>query len=386
MSILESLAVEPENARRERPVHPSGWEPGVAWDGTGGTVTVGPLERDPKWDDVLRVWSLDPEEFEVIEPVQFRAWDAAIGDGQTQRMFYYRANVRRRVVPTVDVAALIAEIRRWRPKPPPPVAGERGRIYGLADWQIGKKGTAATVDRILRSYDELERVLREDRRRGRPIDALYALSVGDLVEGCKDHYAMQEFEVELDQRSQNTTVRRLIVELVKRVAPLVPRVIVAGVGGNHGEERKGGKSYTTFGDNRDVEVLEQAAEAVAENPRLGHVSFVVPRNQLTLTLDVSGTIVGLAHGHQSKPRPGGVKEWWKGQMFGMRPVGDATLLITGHYHHLVIDADGPRTHIQLPTMDSGSQWFEESTGVPSQPAAVTFTLEDGAYDDLRFLR
>jgi hypothetical protein len=199
---------------------------------------------------------------------------------------------------------------------------------------------------------------------------------------------MQEFEVELDKRSQVRTARRLWIKGVETLAPLVSRMVCAGVGGNHGEERREGKAYTTFGDNADVEVVESAAEVLSAGPAYAHVSHVIPNESLTLTLDIAGTITGLAHGHQARRGPtpqAKVKEWWKGQMFGMRPVGDATLLLTGHNHHLSLLVDGPRTHIQAPTMDSGSQWWEESAGVPSVPAGLSLTVGPDGWDDLKLL-
>ncbi len=52
---------------------------------------------------------------------------------------------------------------------------------------------------------------------------------------------------------------------------------------------------------------------------IDHINFVFPKNELTLTLDVHGTIVGLAHGHQVK---GSAESWWGKQAFGMQPIGD----------------------------------------------------------------
>jgi hypothetical protein len=389
MSLIDEIR-EPEPARRDRPQHPQGWEPGIAWNGRHGTITSRPLaEPGPDWTALITTWGFDPATVEIVEPVQVRTWDAAIGDGQVRTMWYYRAGLRQRRAGGPDVAELIAEIRRHRStKRPVPQGVERAFVYAAADWQIGKRGTDATVGRVLASYDAAASRIRDLRRIGRSIDSIYFLGLGDLIEGCKDHYAMQEFEVELDKRSQVRTARRLWIKGVETLAPLVSRMVCAGVGGNHGEERREGKAYTTFGDNADVEVVESAAEVLSAGPAYAHVSHVIPNESLTLTLDIAGTITGLAHGHQARRGPtpqAKVKEWWKGQMFGMRPVGDATLLLTGHNHHLSLLVDGPRTHIQAPTMDSGSQWWEESAGVPSVPAGLSLTVGPDGWDDLKLL-
>lgn len=400
MSLIDDLNAAAEPVRRERPSHPAGFEPGIAWDGKQGTITSRPLaEPGPDWRSLLVAWGFDPEQVEVVEPVQVRTWDAAIGDGNVRTMWYYKAGIRQRVAGGPDVAELIAEIRRHRTRRgvdaarttvQSPAENEgRAFVYVASDWQAGKKGTAGMVDRVLSSYAAATHRVRALQKTGCAIDAIYMLGLGDLVEGCADHYAMQQYEVELDKRAQVKLARRLWVKGVETFAPLAPRVVCAAVGGNHGENRRDGKAYTTFADNADVEIVEQAAEVIGANPAAyGHVSFVLPHDQLTLTLDIAGTIVGLAHGHQARRGPtpqARVKEWWKGQAFGMRPVGDATLLLTGHSHHLSVVQDGPRTHIQAPTQDSGSQWWEETAGVPSLPAALSFTVGPNGWDDLKLL-
>jgi len=94
-------------------------------------------------------------------------------------------------------------------------------------------------------------------------------------------------------------------------------------------------------------------------------------------------------GHQAR-RGGGVsaakiKAWWKDQAYGMQKVADATILVTGHYHHLSVLTEGIRTHIQAPSLDGGSQWFTETAGVKSAPGLVTFTISGNGWDDLRVL-
>jgi hypothetical protein len=372
-----------QNARRAPATAPKGWEPGIAWDGTKGSISTGPVERDPKWDEVLRVWNLDPTIYEIVEPIQMRAWDAAIGNGEVQRMFYYRAAIRTRVIrDRVDLDALIAEIADHRVLAPVIEAGDSSLVVALSDWQLGKRGTEAAVRRIEGMIDAVVHRLEDLRAIGRQIDTLTVLGLGDLIEGCSGFYDMQEFSVELDHRDQVKLTRRLLVTALTTWAPYVPRMVVAAVGGNHGENRRGGKAYTAFGDNEDVAVFEMAAEVLAANPAYDHVSFVLPRDDLTLCLDVAGTLVGLAHGHQSR---GGVEKWWKGQAFGGQPVGDAAVLFTGHLHFLKIVQEGPRTHIQVPTMDSGSDWFKETSGTSSVAGTVSVVIGPSGWSDLAVL-
>ena len=383
---IDDLRTAVEYPRKTPPGYPSGWEAGVSWNGNGGTLTTGPLERDPKWDDVLRVWNLDPEVYEIVEPVQFRAWDANAGNGEVTRLYSYRATVRQRAASTADLQDLLEEVKlkRTTPSAAPPPSGDGGAfVIAISDPQIGKEGTKVTVARFLAAIDSARFRIEELRASGRPIDSIYILGLGDIVEQCSGHYPMQEFTTELNRRDQVKLARHLIFSLIDALAPLAERIVVAAVGGNHGEDRRNGKAYTDFGDNDDVAVFEQVAEILAVNPReYGHVSVVVPDKQLTLTLNIGGQIVGLAHGHQQQR---GAKEWWKGQAFGMQPVGDATILFTGHFHHLIIEQDGPRTHFQCPTMDAGSQWFEEQTGMASAAGVLTVRITPDGWGDLQIL-
>ena len=41
---------------------PSGWEPGVVWEGTEGTITADPIDsEEPNWDKMLLARGLNPE-------------------------------------------------------------------------------------------------------------------------------------------------------------------------------------------------------------------------------------------------------------------------------------------------------------------------------------
>jgi len=384
------LAVaEARNARRNPPKYPEGVEPGVRWDeltrtGTAGIVTDG----EPDWSIVLTRANLDPGTIEVVPgTVQIRSWDAAIGDGQVRTMLYYRAQVRAIRDHAPDMDELLRLVRRRPRLSEPRPDGSESYLALFADWQLGKRGTASTVERIARAIDAAADRLKVVRKRpGRRIGSVTLPFLGDLGEACDGHYAMQAFEVELDYREQRRLGRRLALYAVDTFAPLAERIVVPTVPGNHGEARKDGKAFTTFGDNQDIEIVEGVAEACAMNPgRYGHVAFVIPQNDLTLTLEVGGLITAFAHGHQAK-RGGTTPQskmanWWSGQAFGQRPAGDARMLYSGHYHHLSIVEHGPRIHVQAPTMDSGSQWWDETAGLPSRGGLLTLVQgPDGIHD------
>ena len=382
----EILQVQQEIDAAKRPErkHAEGWEPGVAWDGKQGTITTDalPAENAPDWSTILRVWGLNPDLFEVVEPVLFNVWGDPLG--RLNRQWKGKV-VQKRVAADSDVAALIKEIKAHKPKRPALRTEGTALLVAISDLQMGKGeggGSAGIVSRFLAGIDEVEARWRELVKAGRPLNRLVVVGLGDLVESCSGHYAMQAFQADLDRREQVTVVRRLMVKALTRWATFAPSIVVAGIPGNHGENRQNGKAYTSFGDNDDVALLEQVGEVIRANPAYDHIAFAFPKNELTLTLDVCGTIVGLAHGHQMK---GTAEAWWAKQALGLQPVGDANLLLTGHYHHLMVKQSGARTHIQAPALDGGSQWFTEQAGVMAPAGMLTLVVGGGSWDDLKVM-
>ena len=392
MSADEFLKVQRDiaDANVPRRTHPKGWEPGI--DTAKGVVTaVSDASAPPSdWSAIIRELGLDPEAWTVDEgqPVQVRTWDS--GD---RRMYYYRATV----VPVgnaadvPDIEALIREVkRRKRGKPPADPLEERALVVCLADWQAGKPdhgGVDALLERLWALVDAVPARVQAAAKAGKPISHLYIIGMGDMVEGCDGHYSQQTYGVALDRRQQEKLVRRMLVTMLTKWAALPATLVVGCVPGNHGENRKAGKSFTTFEDNSDLAVFEQAAEVLNA---AGHdnVHWVIPDGDMTITLDVCGTVCSFAHGHQF--RGTGIplnkaRSWWKDKMASMHATGDARVLVFGHYHHLQVLQDGPRTIFGCPANDGGSRWFEEMGGATTACGTLTFVADSNGWHDLRIL-
>jgi hypothetical protein len=127
------------------------------------------------------------------------------------------------------------------------------------------------------------------------------------------------------------------------------------------------------------------ADALTLAGNYEHVTVHTPgRDELTLTLDVCGTVVGAAHGHQW--RAGQAVTWWAKQSHGRQPVGDADLLLSAHLHHLRIEHTGSdKTWLQVPALESGSQWWKHRTGEWGQPGLVTALVGGGSWSGLEVL-
>ena len=378
----DPLPVSVARPRDERPT----WTPGAVFDGREGEITTRPrTEPVGNWDDELRLWGFDPERFEVVEPVRFSTWQTY----DERQLWAYRASIRTRSAVSVDELELLCRpVRADRRKAPKRHAGPYALVVPIGDWQIGKDdgdGLEGTVARIQASFAAVLDRAMQLRAAGYAIGHLVLTSTGDLGEGCTGFYEQQTFGVELDRRDQNKVTRRLVRNLVMLLAPHFERVTVAAVGGNHGENRRRDKSFTSTNDNDDVAIFEAVAETLAIDPdRYGHIEWLLPRGELSVSFKVGELIVGLAHGHQAKS--GDIGRWWQAQSLAGRPVADADLLLTGHFHHFVCrEVTQGRWHVQVPAMDGGSEWYAESSGGSSTAGQVTFLLGDSGWTEMAIL-
>ena len=166
---------------------------------------------------------------------------------------------------------------------------------------------------------------------------------------------------------------------VKAFAPLCEKLIIPAVPGNHDETHR--MVMTDPTDSWQIEVVSAVQDACAENPALAHVEFRYPSpDHGTLALDLGGTILGLAHGHQASD----MSKWLSGQATGKTAVGHSDVLITGHFHHFRADQVGPRLWIQLPAMDGGSAWYRDRKGLES-PTGIVALVVGPNYDPRRDL-
>jgi len=371
--------------------HPSGWEPGVAWNGDSGTLTSQPLNSEPNdWSELLAVWDLDPEVFEVVEPVQYRAWDAPNPEGGLRRLFYYRATIRRRVESRASVAELLAVLKEKRPRTASYEASEDGFMYVVpaGDLQIGKPdgdGSEGTIRRFVEKTDLSVLRLKELRRLKRPISGVMLPWLGDCIEGLVSQGGALAAAGRLDltMSEQLRVYRRLMLYQIQQFAGLTDRIIVPVVPGNHDEVQKAGKVVRRFDDSWAIEGAVAVADALKLSSQYDHISFVFPGvDELTITLDVAGTPVGFAHGHQFGRDP---MKWWAGQAHGMQDIGSATLLLGAHLHHLRIEQGGAKTFIQIPAMDGGSTWWRHKTGQDAPAAMVSMLIGHGGWTDLAIM-
>ena len=392
MSLTDDLSKLGDNEQRKRVAKsiPAGFEPGIEYDSTGGVLksVPRPVGDEPDHAELLAEFELDPAKWRItgLRRSKWQRWD-----GEWLESF------RATFVPSsgsvqVDVQELLDIVGKWKPtntvsKPVKPSLSPVAYVVVLADTQVGKidgEGSEGIIKNVLHKTDLAVARLKELRKAGREIETIYLPQLGDCIEGMNSQGGKHIWRTDLDLTSQIRVYRRLLLHMVKTFAPLADKVIVPCVPGNHDEAvRVGNSMATTYTDSFALDAASAVADALADHPDYKHVSFVFPKyDTLSVTLDMAGTVVGLIHGHQCR---GKAVEWWKNMAHGQHDIGEATLLLAGHYHHLRIEQSGRKTFIQCPALDGGSQWFENSSGQAAPAGMLTLTVGQGRWDDAKIL-
>jgi hypothetical protein len=251
-----------------------------------------------------------------------------------------------------------------------------------SDYQIGKTdsrgGTPETVARIHASYKAIEQKLKTKK-----YQKIVILDAGDIVEGISNKANYQQLASnDLGLAQQVDLAASLMWDLLQMATKYAP-VIYTSVGSNHCQIRVSGQAIGKPAvDDWGRVILQQLARLSKAKPL--PVDFVVAEpDDESLVIDPFGDkfhILGLVHGHQAA-RPDGVPAWWEKQAFGHQPVAAATILNSGHFHHLqvrelgVAPNGGSRYWLQAPTSDAGSSWFRRNAGSESQPGILCYELE-----------
>lgn len=337
---------------------------------------------------VLELHGLQPADWEITG---FKAseWTMNSGErGVSTRFTFARRKTELVERPSID--ELLPAIQTTRPAPADRENGNHGYIVALGDMQWGKidgDGFEGTLSRTLEYLDQAY-VRYWDYAKRFDFGHVHVAWLGDHVEGFNSQGGANVWRTNLTLSEQIRLTRRVMLHALLLFSDAAERVSMAAIPGNHGDTtRFAGKGITRYDDSHDTESLIAVADAAALNPAaFEHVEFYVPKtDEQAVTLNVAGSIVGHVHGNQW--RAGKHFEWWKGQAFDpANPLGQADLLLAGHYHHELIESDGRRLFIQVPSLESESTWFKLNTGTSGNPGLVVAVTKDGKTSPLEFVR
>jgi predicted phosphodiesterase len=368
---------------------PEDWRPRLDLDSVkGGFVISQPRPQGEVTDatTVLDEFGLDPKEW-CVTSMRRGKWQIHNGE--------WLESVRVNLTPlgpsygdSLDVEQLADHIKKWRPaKSTKKSSGSGAYLVAPSDQQIGKKangqGTEQSIGRILQLTESAVHKFEAYKKIGLSLGTICLALPGDHVEGTTSQNGRLQGQAasDLGITEQTRVARRLLLAQVKALAPLVDRMIIPVVNGNHDEATR--QVVTDPADGWNVEIASAVQDICAENPELAHVEFRYPSSgHQTLTVDINGTMLGIFHGHQANQN--NVLKYLSQQAAGQTALGGADIWISGHFHNFRTMDIGERLWVQAPTTDPGSEWFRDRAGMESKPGLLTMVI-GGEYEPREFI-
>jgi predicted phosphodiesterase len=357
---------------------PEDWRPRMDVDDSKGGFVISkprPSSEIPDAAGVLEEFGLDPREWTVAS-MRRGKWQKYDGE--------FLESVRVNLVPAgttyadqLDAEKLIDEIKKWRPERGiKQRTGNGSFLVAPSDQQIGKKaqgqGTQQTADRVLSLTEKAVQRYEALAKTGLNLGTITLALPGDHVEGNVSQGGRLQGQAasDLGLTEQVRVARRLLMAQIKAFAPLAENMIVAVVNGNHDEVTR--QVTADPADGWNVEIAAAVQDACAENPALEHIQFRFPDSgHQTLVVNVCGTYLGLFHGHQGAKDP---MKYLSGQAAGQTALGMADVWVSGHYHNFRTMDIGSRFWAQCPTIDPGSEWFRDFSGMESNPGMLSMVI------------
>jgi predicted phosphodiesterase len=351
---------------------PDAWRPRSEIGNDGGFIvsTPRPDGNTPGAEEIIREANLNPEEWAVTSHRRSR-WQRY--DGEWLESFKISVvPVKSSIANDFDAEKLIESMMNWRPESSTDFEGDLTAVYSLGDTQYGKDDTPAIVDRVLRSFAEAvehHKFLQSKYKIGQ----IALPQLGDCIEGMTSQKGKVMGRHDIGVAQQVQVGRRILMNQIKAMAPFASKIIVPVVPGNHDEVQRFLVSRPE--DSWQIEIVRAVEDACLENEFLkDRVEFRYPaKDDSTLAVNLSGTLYGMAHGHQARD----MVKWWSGQVMGRCSVANADILNVGHLHHYDVQSVGMRLFIQNPAMDNGSAWFRDKSGLESHPGITSLVVGEG---------
>ena len=351
---------------------PDAWRPRSEIGNDGGFIvsTPRPDGNTPGAEEIIREANLDPNEWAVTSHRRSR-WQRY--DGEWLESFKISVvPVKSSIANDFDAEKLIESMMNWRPESSTDFEGDLTAVYSLGDTQYGKDDTPAIVDRVLRSFGEAvehHKFLQSKYKIGQ----IALPQLGDCIEGMTSQKGKVMGRHDIGVAQQVQVGRRILMNQIKAMAPFASKIIVPVVPGNHDEVQRFLVSRPE--DSWQIEIVRAVEDACLENEFLkDRVEFRYPaKDDSTLAVNLSGTLYGMAHGHQARD----MVKWWSGQVMGRCSVANADILNVGHLHHYDVQSVGMRLFIQNPAQDNGSAWYRDKSGLESHPGMVSMVVGEG---------
>lgn len=201
------------------------------------------------------------------------------------------------------------------------------------------------------------------------------------MEGNQSQGGRNMWRTELTITEQYRLFRRLMLYAVDQFAPLVERLEIDVVNGNHDEAQRMPVA-TRADDGHATEAAIALADALELNTTsYGHVKIFVPnKDESMITREIGDSIFTHLHGHQVAR--GKSFDWWGKQALNLQSPGAAQFLLRGHEHEFRVHTKRDRTEICVPTFESKSQYWVDKHGDIARTGAVVMVTEGEHFMDL----
>lgn len=358
------------------------------WTGNQGEMSVVISGEEISKDAILRKFGHNPDTTQIVGTLEETHW---MMGGEWNHRYRFKTERRDENDLTIkDLPLLYSQIQEHHFKPGPIISNaqfheDRSLVVVWADIQVGKTGsrggTPELIERIKEKQDALADYIVQQRA-----TTAYFLSVGDEVESF-ENTPQQAFTNDLSFPDQLDLELTFELEMIGLLAASHKSVTVSGCSSNHCRWRAGKNALGAPKDDYGLYIKRQLEKALRLNESYDHVNFIYPDKwDETVAVDVRGTTIGLAHGHQVS-NPNQIEAWWTKQAFGAQATAEADILLTGHFHTFRAQPMGRslrtgknRWHLQAPTLDNGSDWFRNLQGSDSDAGMLVFCVDENGLD------
>jgi hypothetical protein len=362
---------------------PEGWSPSVVFDGNGGEATLPSVEGDNPADieGFLREAGINPDEIEIVGEPRISRWQVA-RPFPLEPAWHTAVRIRwRRKGVAQDLPLLYSLAKKTKAPVVKPVSPGKSLVVLWSDLQVGKVdhrgGVEALMHRVAATQAKLVKLVKETKP-----ERIIFCDVGDTIENFGNVADLQQLATnDLSLMEQVDLATSMAWETLKSLVKFAP-ITYLSVGSNHCQFRVSKQRVGKATDDWAIHIGRTLARLSKE---VGlDITFHEPaKHDESLAYDVFGDgyhVLGMVHGHQAN-NPNMIPDWWRKQSFGQQAVTAATVLVTGHFHHLRVQELGSTTRgtsrfwVQASTLDNGSNYYRLTQGEDSQAGLVCFVLE-----------
>jgi hypothetical protein len=352
--------------------------PTTEYDGNRGFIQTGALKEPPEFEELLKFFGYDPKEVRIAGTLKTSRWQQR-EDGEW--LSSYRFSLAPASVTNID--EIIKAVQSRKPLKSKTDSTGGNPFHWLAgDLQLGKidgDGTQGIVDRVCESIEK--GVIEYKRlRKTRNIGLVHQAWLGDCGEGNQSQGGRNMWRTELTVTEQYRLFRRLMLYAIDCFQPLVERIEVDVVNGNHDDVQR--FQNTRADDGHATESAIALADALTLNSAVyGSVKIFVPnKDESMVTREIGSSVFTHLHGHQFGR--GKAFQWWSGQALNLHSPTASQFLLHGHEHEFQVHAKKDRVEICVPTFESRSQYWVDRHGDIARTGAVIMVTDGTDFSDL----